>query len=133
MKVQLSRAFKSFFFVTKNNKKADSFSMKFSSAPNTSVPRCLNPLFQNRRPIPHSPQPPSNVRCSDYWKMYVRVKKLNPDVFTPDPSSRGKLHIRPRQNFFSEMCFPPSSEGCNSMKLWCNSKANIIFTQEVGI
>ena len=33
----------------KNNKKADMFCMKFSSTPNTSVQKCLYPLFQNQR------------------------------------------------------------------------------------
>ena len=39
-----------FFCHQKNNKKADRLCMKFSSAFNTSVQRCLYPLFQNQRP-----------------------------------------------------------------------------------
>ena len=51
MKVQVQRTFKGYFFChQKNNEKADRLCMKFSSAFNTSVQRCLYPLFQNQRP-----------------------------------------------------------------------------------
>ena len=48
MKVQVKRAFKSYFLPPKNNKKADRLSMKFSSTSNTSEQKCLYPLFQNQ-------------------------------------------------------------------------------------
>ena len=49
MKVEVKRAFKSYFChqKEKNNKKADRLYMKFSSAPNTNIQRCLYSLFRN--------------------------------------------------------------------------------------
>ena len=56
MKVQIKRAFKSYFLSPKNNKRADRLCIKFSSTFNKSVLRCLYPLFQNQHPyflLPH--------------------------------------------------------------------------------
>ena len=50
MKIQVKRAFKSYFLSPKNNKKVDRFCIKFSSAFNTSVQGCLYSLFQNQCP-----------------------------------------------------------------------------------
>ena len=68
MKVQVKRAFKSYFLTAENNKKADRLCIKFSSTCNTSVLRYLYPLFQNRHPhflLPHlfwkMSQPPGQV------------------------------------------------------------------------
>ena len=68
MKVQVKRAFKSYFLSPKNNKRADRLCIKFSSTFNTSVLRCLYPLFQNQHPhflLPHlfrrMSQPPGQV------------------------------------------------------------------------
>ena len=68
MKVQVKRAFKSYFLSLKNNKRADWLCIKFSSTFNTSVLRCLDPLFQNQHPhflLPHlfqrMSQPPGQV------------------------------------------------------------------------
>ena len=44
---QVKRAFKSYFLSPKNNKKADTFCMKFSLTSNSNVEMCLYPLFQN--------------------------------------------------------------------------------------
>ena len=50
MKVQVKRAFRSYFVCNlKSNKKADRLCMKLSSTSNTGVQRCLYPLFPNQR------------------------------------------------------------------------------------
>ena len=50
MKVQIKRAFKSYFLSPKNNNRADRLCIKFSSAFNTSVLRWLYLLFQSQHP-----------------------------------------------------------------------------------
>ena len=50
MKLQVKRAFKSYFLLPKNNKRVDRLCIKFSSTFNTSVLRCIYPLFQNQHP-----------------------------------------------------------------------------------
>ena len=59
---------KAIFLSPKNNKRADRLCIKFSSTFNTSVLRCLYPLFQNQHPhflLPHLfrriSQPPGQV------------------------------------------------------------------------
>ena len=48
MKVQVKKAFKSYFLSTRNNKRVDKLCIKFSSTFSTSVQRCLYLLFQNQ-------------------------------------------------------------------------------------
>ena len=50
VKVQVKRAFKIYFLSRKNNKNVDRTCMKFSSAFNTSVQRCVYRRFQNQQP-----------------------------------------------------------------------------------
>ena len=72
MKVQVKRAFKSYFFChRKSNKKADRLYMKFSSTSNTSVQRYLYPLFQNQSP--HFLLP---VFSENYLNPQARINKM---------------------------------------------------------
>ena len=75
-----NKAFKSYSLCTKkNNKKTDRLWMKFSSNPNVSVPRCLNPLFQR-----------SLFRCPSLSRIsqpQIRINKIVNSVdYHPSPS-----------------------------------------------
>ena len=61
MKVQLNRAFKSFFFVTKNNKKPDSFHEVFLSTQSKCAEVPKSPISKS---TPHSPLPSTPIKCT---------------------------------------------------------------------
>ena len=61
---------KAIFYHQKSNKKADRLCMKFSSISNTSVQRCLYPLFQNP-PIFWCP-----LFSENYLNPQVRINKM---------------------------------------------------------
>ena len=109
MKVQVKRAFKGYFFVTKkNNKKADKLCIKFTSYFNRSVLGCLYPLFQN--------QCPQFLRLHLFRRISQSsgqdlqdVKRTYPQVFIITTPDRRKLPISPKQRFL-KICFSPSRE-----------------------
>ena len=72
MKLQVKRAFKSYFFCNqKSNKKAGQLCMKFSSASNISVQRCLYLLFQIQCPIFCCP-----LFSKNYLNPQARINKM---------------------------------------------------------
>ena len=69
--MKVNRTVKAILYLSpKINKKEDKVCMKFSSNPNTSVQRYLNPLFQNQNPL---------FCCSLFFEeyLYPQVRMVN--------------------------------------------------------
>ena len=75
-KYNSKRLLKAIFSHQKNNKKGDRLCMKFSLTSNTSVQRCLYPLFQNQ--CPHFLLSPLFWKLSsqNYLNPKVRINKM---------------------------------------------------------
>ena len=111
MKVQVKRAFKSYFFVTKKNKKAGRLCIKFSSTSDTIMQRCLYSLFQNKHPLFFeeflNPQVRINKMVNEYTVDYrpsELTSRIHPFIFLWTP--KGFYLCRTFLGFFLKHVYP---------------------------